>query len=480
MNDAIHILEWANKSGRFIIKEKKAFAKQAGPACIDTENHLGSVYIKKAQNRLFISDSITQVKRGENTMDNMFAKRIELAETAISHGEPERIPIWINYGSTPYVTDEETDSSYKDVFYDHEKAKKAIIRFHEEFQPDIALANLHSGPAEELAGTKYIDWPGRPGTRVADTSIFQVHEYEFMEQDEYSEMLGNFTGFMLHKYLPRAFTGLNGLSKVLAPAPTGYMNFTNMTALFNTDALDAFEKLLKIGKLEQKNQEELNALQIELGKKGFPPMFTGVGLVPYDILANYFRGTLGIFDDLIEVPEMVQAAVDFMTELQIANLQYFRFAQLPVKRCMFWMHKGVDGFMSPDQFEKLYWTPFLKVIYALVDMGVTPIIYTEGNYTSRLPQMTDLPKNQCVIHFENVDLKTAKDTIGKHNCITGNFPIYLLEYGTVDKVVDEAKRQIDIGAPEGGFIFETNASIEVVKRENLMALYDTVRTYGAK
>lgn len=34
------------------------------------------------------------------------------------------------------------------------------------------------------------------------------------------------------------------------------------------------------------------------------------------------------------------------------------------------------------------------------------------------------------------------------------------------------------GVPGGGFIFETDASIQVVKRENLMALYDAGRTYG--
>lgn len=164
--------------------------------------------------------------------------------------------------------------------------------------------------------------------------------------------------------------------------------------------------------------------------------------------------------------------------MQIKNFQYFRFVDMPVKRAMFWMHKGMDGFMNPQQFQELCWEPFLKVVHALVDMGVTPIIYTEGNYKTRLTQMTGLPENKCVVHFENVDLAEAKRTVGATNCITGNFPLYLLEYGTVQEVINEVKRQIDIGAPGGGFIFETIASIENVKRENLEAMYDTVRTYG--
>lgn len=412
--------------------------------------------------------------------ENLFMERIQLANTAIAHQEPDRIPIWVNYGSLPYVVDEETDSCYKDVLYDHEKAKKSIIKFHQDFQPDVQLANLMSGKAEEIAGTKYIDWPGRPGTAVPDNSIYQVHEYEFLQQEEYEEMLNDYTGFMLKKYIPRAFPNLAGLGTVLNPVPTGMMYVGQLGNLFSPKAMDAYEKLLEIGKLQAQNAADIQDLQKTLGSMGFPPMLTGVGLVPYDVLGNYYRGTVGLFDDLMECPEMVEKAVDLFTDLQIANLQYFRFVNMPVKRVMFWMHKGMDGFMSPKQFEKLYWNPFLKVIYALVDMGVTPIVYTEGKYEGRLSQMVDLPANKCVVHFENVDLKHAKDTVGKTNCITGNFPIYLLEYGTVDQVVEEAKRQIDIGAPGGGFIFETNASIEAVKRENLMALYDTVREYGRK
>ena len=35
---------------------------------------------------------------------------------------------------------------------------------------------------------------------------------------------------------------------------------------------------------------------------------------------------------------------------------------------------------------------------ALIDMGVTPYIYTEGPYNSRLEQLADVPKGKfCII-----------------------------------------------------------------------------------
>lgn len=408
-----------------------------------------------------------------------FQERLTITEAAIRHEEPDRIPIWCQYGITPFVLSNGA-VTYRDSMYDFDKAAQAIIQFHQDFQPDAQLANLISGRIEEIADTKVLDWPGRPGTKVSDDSIYQVLEPDRMLDDEYEEMFTDFTGFLLHKYIPRAFPGLSGLSTILNPAPTGYMYFSQLNSLYNPKAVEAYEKLVEIAKVSQEANTALQKMQGTLFGMGFPPLLTGVGMVPYDTLSNYFRGTMGIFEDLMEDEDKILKAVNMFADLQIKNLQYFRFVQMPVKRVMFWMHKGMDGFMSSEQYEKLYWQPFLKVIYALVDMGVTPIIYTEGSYIKRVDQMHSLPAGKCVVHFEKVDLQHAKDTIGKDVCITANFPIYLLEFGTREQVIEEAKRQIDIGAPGGGFIFETNASIQNVKRENLEALYDTVRTYGVK
>ena len=408
-----------------------------------------------------------------------FAERIRITEQAIAHEEPERIPIWAQFGNTPFVLSDGV-ATYRDSMYDYEKAAAAIIKFHADFQPDAQLANMVSGRVEEIAQTAVLDWPGRPGTSVADDNIYQTLEPELMAEDEYDELFSDFTGFLLHKYVPRAFPGLAGLGKIFNPAPTGYMYFGQMRSLMEPDVIEACKKLIQISEANAECQAAIQKLQGTLFGMGFPPLLTGVGLVPYDTLSNYFRHTVDTFEDLMFQPENVERAVDMFADLQIKNLQYFRFVDMPVKRVMFWMHKGMDGFMNPEQFEKFYWTPFLKVINALVDMGVTPVIYTEGPYDTRLEQMVGLPAGKCVVHFEKVDLQRAKDTVGKDSCITANFPIYLLEHGTVEQVKDEVKRQIDIGAPGGGFIWETNASMANVKRENLEAMYDTVREYGKK
>ena len=176
-----------------------------------------------------------------------FAERIRITEQAIRHEEPERIPIWCQYGTTPFLLSNGA-VTYRDSMYDFDKAAEAIIKFHQDFQPDAQLANMVSGKVEEIAGTAVLDWPGRPGTNVPDTSIYQTLEPDLMLEDEYDELFSDLTGFLLHKYIPRAFPGLAGLGKVLNPAPNGYMYFGQLGSLFCDEAVEAYEKLIEIAK----------------------------------------------------------------------------------------------------------------------------------------------------------------------------------------------------------------------------------------
>lgn len=410
------------------------------------------------------------------TESTAYAKRLQLVNDAIALKETERIPICLTPSALPYfLTD---DTTYMDSMYNFSKAIDAQVKYYSEFQPDAYMSTgLTSGKACELAGANMIDWPGRPGTKVPNFSTYQVIEHEYMLQEEYSELLTDFTGFMLRKYIPRAYPNLSGLSTI-SFNPTIVLSTKPLAGLYAPSSFEAYDILRKI------SDEDATAAAAfaEFGKTisglGIPPMATGAGQVPYDILADYYRGTMGIFEDLIECEDMVEKACYMFADKQIAGFQYFRNAAMPVKRVFFPLHKGMDGFMSPEQYERLYWRPYMKVINALVEMDVVPIIYGEGPYDSRIEQMTDVPVGKTIIHFEKADMAKAKKVLGDKACLSGFFPVYLLEWGSKQQVVDEVKRTIDILAPGGGYIFDTNACIENVKRENLEAMFETIRTYG--
>jgi len=182
-------------------------------------------------------------------------------------------------------------------------------------------------------------------------------------------------------------------------------------------------------------------------------------------------------EDLMELEDEIEAACDMFAEQQIVSLQYLRDLPLPIKRVVFPLHKGMDGFMSPKQYERLYWKPLKKIMTALIDMDVTPFIYTEGRYNSRLEQLAEVPKGKVIYHFESIDMAEAKRILGRTACITGNLPISLLEFGKKESVVDYCKYLIDTCAPGGGYIFDLSGFLENAKRENLDAMFDTLEKY---
>ena len=184
--------------------------------------------------------------------------------------------------------------------------------------------------------------------------------------------------------------------------------------------------------------------------------------------------------DLFEYETEIIELCNMLADRMIASWKYFEGSSMPVKRVFFPLHKAMDGFMSPEQFEKIYMGPYLKMLDYLISIGVTPFVFTEGPYNTRLDQMAEMLPKGCLVAFETVDMKRAKETVGKNNCITGNLSLYTLEFGTKQQTIDQTKELIDICAPGGGYIFGASGCVENAKRENLEAMFETLETYGHK
>lgn len=408
-----------------------------------------------------------------------FQERLNRVNKAIRLEQTDRVPLAPFFASW---VQRSQGSSYRDIFYDHEAAGKAALAFYAAHPMlDCSFgARFTSGLANEIAQSQMIDWPGRPGTRVPDTSSHQVIEREFMTQEEYPELLRDFTGFMLRKYIPRAFPALKAW-ETLSIEPTIVVNTGLLAPLYSPAMQESWEILNQIAAAEQACNEVSNRYSFQLAQMGFPSMISFNSEAPYDILGDYFRGTMGIFEDILDskTQDYVEQACYMLADQQIERIRrFYQSTNLPVRRVFFPLHKAMDGFMSEKQFERLYWKPLKKVILALIDMDVTPYLYTEGPYSSRLETLADVPKGKVLYHFEKVDMKEAKRILGGTACICGNLPISQIEFGKKDTVIDLTKKLLDDCMPGGGYIFDFDGSLENAKEENLEAMFETLELYG--
>jgi uroporphyrinogen-III decarboxylase len=143
------------------------------------------------------------------------------------------------------------------------------------------------------------------------------------------------------------------------------------------------------------------------------------------------------------------------------------------------LHKGLDGFMSLDQFKTFFWPTLRELMIRFIDAGLIPCPLWEGDCTSRLETIKDIPKGKAIYHFERTDLLKAKEVLGDTVCLRGNVSPSLLNIGTPQEVADYCKKLIDVVGKGGGFIMDGAIGVpDEAKPENVRAMVETTKTHG--
>jgi uroporphyrinogen-III decarboxylase len=214
-----------------------------------------------------------------------------------------------------------------------------------------------------------------------------------------------------------------------------------------------------------------------LKEEGYFSQSGGMADAPYDLLGDFFRGTKGLMLDVFRRPETVIKACEMILPLEIEK-GVSSAKRSGGKMVFIALHKGLDGFMSPDQFKKFYWPTLRELIIALISEGLTPYVFWEGNCTSRLESIKDIPAGKALYRFEATDILKAKDVLRDRVCIRGNVPISLLATGTPEDVKAYCKQLIDYVGKGGGFLMDAAAHVTEAKPENLQVMFEFTKEYG--
>jgi hypothetical protein len=227
----------------------------------------------------------------------------------------------------------------------------------------------------------------------------------------------------------------------------------------------------------KKWQNKIDRFNKMIYDMGYPPFTQGAELPAFDIISHSMRGMNGTMIDMFRHPDKVLETCEFIYQQALhrpipspneyGNLRFF----MTVTR-------GSDDFLSQKQFEKFYWPTFKKLLNALIERGVTPSIFFEGNCITRMEYLLQFPKGKILARLDTTDIVKAKEILRNHTCIEGNVPSTLLQVGTVQQIKDYCKKLIDTVGEGGGYILSPRSSTDEVKPENLKAMIDFTREYG--
>lgn len=387
---------------------------------------------------------------------------------------PDRVPFMPIYEMFPIYYQGLT---VYDSMYDYDKVHKAWKQTILDTDPDLQLGPVicYPGKAFDALDYRLMKWPSRG---LGPNQMYQFLDDDYMRADEYDEFIFDPTDYMLRKYYPRVFGILEPFSTLPALNSGIWLGMLGWAAGFANPKLgEAFQSLVRAGQEMLDWFIFLGTIDSELKALGYPNMVGGMSFAPFDLLGDTMRGTRGIMLDMYRQPDKLLEALKKMTRIAIdMGVSGARLAKNP----MVWMflHKGAGGLMSDEQFATFYWPSLRELIVGLVEEGVTPCVYTEGDYTPRLKYLPDVPKGTVLYHFETVDIYAAKEVLRDVACISGAMPNNLLITGTPDEVRAYSKKLIDVLGKDGGYIMDTAAALDEAKPENVLAMVQATREYG--
>ena len=269
------------------------------------------------------------------------------------------------------------------------------------FRPDMVVGFFGSPAVSRALGDRSSKWPGYG---LGPNGSYQYHEAEFMKAEEYDAFLDDPVDWAIRAYLPRVFAELEGLA-LLPPLGKLLLGRGGITEylpfIVIPQVASVFQALTRAAQAQAEFIGNAVAMVQCMAEAGFPPtpFYSGPFLnAPFDFIANTLRGMRGIFLDLRRCPDKLLAAQEkvmpFMIETAVASCRARNvpWAFIP-------LHRGSDGFMSLQAFERFYWPQLKRTILALIDAGITPFVNWEGTWNQRLEYLTELPRERSSAYF---------------------------------------------------------------------------------
>lgn len=205
----------------------------------------------------------------------------------------------------------------------------------------------------------------------------------------------------------------------------------------------------------------------------------------FETLFNYLRGIKNLSLDLRRYPDRVEAACDYMDELQFGPIiEDFKNNDYPEGTGF-----AFDAFsnllghtiLNQKQFERFMAKPYKRLLDVVEEKGLSWYNFSEASWKRFGEFFNQFKKGTCSMQVETDDIYEMRE-LYPNIALWGGLPVDLLGNGTPEQCVDEAKKAVDLLGQDGGFVLMPNKMLSYsydCKPENLKAVSDYVHGLNA-
>jgi uroporphyrinogen-III decarboxylase len=441
---------------------------------METEKKWEELSPKEKQEERFKKWLSPDVKFTSPEAEKNYKLRVNRFIKAIRLEEADRVPVML---PVEYYPAYYAGGNLKKAMYDYGELKRAWLKFMREFDMDsfIGPSLVFPGKVLEMIDYKLQKWPGHG--LADDAPVHQYIEGEYMPPDEYDDLIRDPADYLLRYFLPRAAGAFEALKDLGPMTPFVGIPVWYITQFGNPDIRASIQKLLDAGQEAKKWQEAVMEVSLAGLEAGYPNLWGGMSGAPFDMIGDMLRGTAGIMMDMFQRPDQLHEAMERLVPITISEATTMAdHSGCPL--IFMPLHKGTGGFMSNKQFETFYWPTFKKVLIGLIDEGLVPLPFAEGNYEPRLEIIKDMPRASMIWWFEQMDMARAKEVLGDNACIAGNLPVSVLCNGVPEDVKERCRQLIEVCGKGGGYILTAAAFMDKGNPDNLRAMMAAAEEYG--
>ncbi|HZK25737.1 MAG TPA: uroporphyrinogen decarboxylase family protein [Oscillospiraceae bacterium] len=399
------------------------------------------------------------------------AERAARYNAAVELKEPDRVPFTGLGGDV--VGSYAGITSYEYCF-DFEKSHQATLKYLKDFPSDQPLIPMTSvantvsslafvdfpnvaslvsnidGPTNDVLGVRYGRFPGR---ELGENSSPQFIGTDYMQPEEYDELIADPVKFCYEKMIPRTTRNLEDLG---SPA--------------------ALATMARLGLEKARQGAAMQKFMRELMELGFPLSGMSMFLAPIDFIGDFLRDIPNLIKDLRRRPDKVKAATEALLEPLLKLVLQGK--KTGVEMSFIPLH--FNEYLSPKLYQEFYWPTLKQGILSMLEEGMKSRVFFEGRHDPHLETILDLPAGWGIGFFEKTDIRRAKKMLEGHTCIMGGIDTGMVIGSNPAKLDEYIKELLGEMMPGGGFILSPNVSNmpRETPIENIRAVYEAVEKYG--
>jgi uroporphyrinogen-III decarboxylase len=280
-----------------------------------------------------------------------------------------------------------------------------------------------------------------PGRDLPPDSLYQVREAEVMTPADYDVIIDKGWQAFMESYLPKV------------------------------------ADLVEMGEAQRWLAAHLPRAIALYREHGYVAIVSNGVTTPFEYFCGG-RSMAKFYADLYRIPDKVQAAMDVVLPDIIAqSLHGARIGGTLGIWVGGW--RTASALIAPKLWNRFVWPYFVKIVNAVLEAGLTPVLHLDQDWTRDLARLRDLPAKKCILNPDGMtNMKKFRELVSDRMAMMGDVQSSMFAAGTPEDIYKYVRDLVKLFDSRGLILCPGCDAPINTKPENMKAFIAASHEYG--